>query len=189
MTARFAVGDWVRSTKYPTLTNGHVIELDGDLVSVRWADASVRQWWPTDELAPIEPGRAAHAASEPEHIKLIADPNVRPGLLMAIPRKMTGGYVFVMNPLHWSQWAKLEPGQVAGPYVSKEQPSDDDPATTTWGRIRELVEKESRLERRANELSDKCGALETEKRDLLCENATLRRRVEVLERDGKRGRR
>lgn len=43
--------------------------------------------------------------------------------------------------------------------------------------------------RRANELSDRCGALETEKRDLLVENATLRRRVDVLERDAKRGRR
>lgn len=86
---------------------------------------------------------------------------------------------FIYNPATWALFRNR----------GEPTPGDDEPATTTYGQIRELVENESRLERRANELSDKCGALETERRDLLVENATLRRRVEVLERAAKRGRR
>ena len=86
---------------------------------------------------------------------------------------------FIYNPATWALFRNR----------GEPTPGDDEPATTTYGQIRELVENESRHQRRANELSDRCGVLETEKRDLLVENATLRRRVEVLERDAKRGRR
>ncbi len=52
--------------------------------------------------------------------------------------------------------------------------------------ITKLVKERDGAEKRANQLSDRCGSLETELRDVKAENSDLRRRIERLERKGGR---
>lgn len=76
----------------------------------------------------------------------------------------------------------VAPLTVGCDYAAK--PSEEDRRVSTgWIRVTPTVEEQRDW---ASQLADECGALKTENTALLAENARLRRRIEDLERKGKK---